>query len=174
MQRPAFFALAALALAPASASAHIALAETTAPAGGYYAGFFRVSHGCGASPTVSLRVSIPDGVLVARPQPKPGWTVAVETAPLARPAVNEGVALKERVSAVVWKGRLPADQFDQFGLMVRLPDRDGPLYFPTVQTCEAGQNRWTDIPAPGAAWTSVAHPAPVVTLTKAAAADHAH
>ncbi len=160
-------ALALLALA-APASAHIALDQTTAPGGGYYAGFLRVGHGCGASPTVALRVVIPEGVMIARPQPKPGWTLSVQTTPLAKPVINEGAEVRERVSAITWRGRLPADQFDQFGLMLRLPATGGPLYFPTVQTCEAGENRWTDIPAPGAAWTSVPRPAPILTLVAAA------
>jgi len=51
------------------ASAHIALVDPQAASGGNYAGFFRVSHGCAGSDTISLRITIPDNVISARPQP---------------------------------------------------------------------------------------------------------
>lgn len=158
------------------ASAHITIAEPAARGGSYHAAFFRLSHGCGTSPTVAVRVEIPAGVVMARPQPKPGWTLGVETAPLDRPIRSDGAETLRRTVAVTWRGRLEADQFDQFGLMVRLPEVAGPVYFPTIQTCESGENRWVDIPAPGAAWTSVPHQAPVITLSTAppAMAGHDH
>lgn len=147
------------------AAAHIVFDEPAAAPNSYYAGFLRVSHGCGASPTRSIRVEIPDGVNIARPQPKPGWTLRVERAPLAAPIRSEGgYEITERVTAIIWDGELPADQFDQFGIMMRLPDRVGRLSFPVTQTCANGEQRWSDIPAEGAAWRSVAHPAPVITL----------
>ncbi|MGE0775792.1 MAG: DUF1775 domain-containing protein, partial [Sphingomonadaceae bacterium] len=40
-----------------------------------------------------------------------------------------------------------------------------PLYFPTVQTCVSGENRWVNIPASGQAWHDVENPAPVIELT---------
>lgn len=158
-------AFAALAL---PAAAHIVLAEPSARPGAYYAGFFRVSHGCGASPTTALRIEIPASILMAKPQPKPGWAVTVEKAPLPKPVAAEGGTMQtERVAAITWTGRLGSDEFDQFGLMVKLPADAGPLYFPAIQTCEAGQARWTDIPAPGQAWHDVPHPAPVLDLKPA-------
>ena len=60
--------------------------------------------------------------------------------------------------------RLPADQFDQFGVMMKLPATSGALYFPTEQKCEAGETRWVNIPAPGQGWHDVANPAPVLIL----------
>ena len=148
-----------------AALAHVVFDQPRAQANAYYAGFVRISHGCGASPTRTVRVEIPDGVNIVRPQPKPGWTLTIEHAPLATPIRTEGgYALTERVTPITWSGELPADQFDMFGIMMRLPDRGGPLYFPVVQTCAEGEQRWTDIPAEGAAWNSVPHPAAVITL----------
>jgi len=169
-------AAAALALcASSAASAHIVFAETEAAPNAYYAGFIRVSHGCGDSPTRAIRIEIPDGVNIARPQPKPGWRLSVEHAPLATPLQNEGGhTITERVTAITWRGNLPADQFDQFGVMMRLPDRTGPLYFRVTQTCASGEQAWTDIPAEGAAWHSVPHPAPVINLTAPHIAEHQH
>lgn len=164
-----------LTLAIASvAQAHVVFAEPEARPNSYYAGFLRVSHGCGASPTRAVRVEIPEGVNIARPQPKPGWTLEIERAPLAAPIPSEGGAIMERVTAITWRGDLPADQFEQFGIMMRLPDRAGPLYFPVIQTCAEGEERWTQIPAVGAAWHSVSRPAPVLTLSAPAPDPHAH
>jgi len=167
---------AALAAIAAPAAAHVSIADAKGTPGAYHAAFFRLSHGCDGSPTVALRVEIPEEATVARPQPKPGWTLSVETAPLARPRTVDGETVASRVAAITWKGRLEADQFDQFGVMLRLPQRAGPLYFPTVQTCERGENRWVDIPAAGAAWTSVPHPAPAIELdgSSGGEAHHGH
>lgn len=158
------------ALAAAGAvRAHIVFAEPSAKTGAYYVGSLRVSHGCAGSATVAIRVEMPAGVVIARPQPKPGWTLTIEKAPLATPIRNEGSEVRERVVAVTWTGRLPNDQFDAFGLMVKLPGTVGPLYFPTVQRCETGGNAWTMIPAAGQPWHSVKTPAPVLDVTASAA-----
>jgi len=158
------------------AAAHIVFSTPEADANSYYAGFLQIGHGCGASPTVSLRVEIPEGLDSVRPQPKPGWTLEIERTPLATPLQTEGGMVTERVSAITWTGNLPADQFDIFGLMMHLPQTPGPLYFPAVQTCAEGENRWVEIPAPGAAWGSVPRPAPVLTLngTPPVGVEHEH
>jgi uncharacterized protein YcnI len=167
--RAALLSACALALAAAAgpAAAHVVLAEPQAKAGGYYAGFFRVSHGCAAGQaTTAFTVAIPDGVVSAKPQPKPGWTVETTRAPLPAPIKGEGGAtLTDRVSTITWRGSLPDDQFDQFGVMMKLPAGAGPIYFPATQTCGAAAVRWEQIPAAGQAWHSLPHPAPVLTLT---------
>lgn len=159
--------LIALSLLAAPASAHIVFSQGEAPTGSYYAGFLRVSHGCGASATREVRVEIPESIASARPQPKPGWTVRIERAPLARPVPTEGGGtLTERVAAIVWTGgTLPADQWDQFGIMMKLPGTAGALYFPTRQRCEAGENAWVNIPASPDAWHATPSPAPMLVLT---------
>ncbi|WEK43856.1 MAG: YcnI family protein [Candidatus Sphingomonas colombiensis] len=157
-----------VALSATATGAHIVFAEPEAQAGGYYAGFLRVSHGCGASPTRSIRVEIPDSIVSARPQPKPGWTLAIEHQPLKVPIRGEGGALiAERVSAITWTGDLPADQFDQFGVMMKLPTEPGPLYFRTVQRCATGSNDWVNLPASAAQWHMTAMPAPMLLLRAA-------
>lgn len=77
------------------------------------------------------------------------------------------------MKAVVWRGRLPDDQFDDFGLMLKLPAAAGPLYLPAIQTCDGAEVRWTDIPAPGQAWHDAPHPAPVLMLEAAPLDEHA-
>ena len=147
---------AVLGMAPAQASAQVALSQTSFEAGVNFAAFFKVERGCGASPTTALRVQIPDGVSVLELPEKPGWSVGAERA-------------GGRVTAVTWQGRLESVQPDQFGLLVKLPSRPGPLYFAAVQRCAAQEIRWTDIPAAG-----VTHPAPMLTLVAAAPDAHAH
>jgi uncharacterized protein YcnI len=158
-------ALAALAMT-GSASAHVVLATPEAAPNAYYAGEFRVSHGCGESPTTAFRIEIPEGINTARPQPKPGWTLEIERQPLPAPIETEYGQVTERVSAVTWRGVLPADQFDAFGLLVKLPDRVGPLYFRAFQTCENGGRAWVDIPADGQT-TRPENSAPMLTLRRA-------
>ena len=142
-------------LVAAPANAQIALSQTSFEAGANFAAFFKVERGCGASPTTALRVQIPEGVAVLNLPDKPGWTVNAE---------RSGA----RVTAVTWQGRLPSNETDQFGLLVKLPTKPGPLYFATVQRCAADELRWTDT-SPGAR-----APAPMVTLVAAAPNSHAH
>lgn len=148
-----------------SASAHVVLAEPEARAGSYYAGFFRIGHGCDERGTIAVRVEIPESVLIARPQPKPGWTLEIEHVELAAPAQMEGHVLTERVAAITWRGYLPPALFDQFGVLMKLPERAGPLYFPVVQSCDGAERRWIEVPARGQAWGDLESPAPVLTLT---------
>ncbi len=160
-------------LTASPAAAHIVLATPQADSGAYYAGFFRVSHGCEGSPTVSIRISIPEGVESAKPQPKPGWTLTVEREDLARPIQGEGGPVTSRVTAITWTGELADDQFDQFGIMMKLPAAAGPLYFPAQQTCRDGARDWVQIPADGQAWGALESPAPVLTLSAPAPDPHA-
>ena len=151
--------------------AHVTLADPKAEPGAYYTSFFRVGHGCAGSATTALRIELPAGIIIARPQPKPGWTVSVEHAPLAAPAKGEGGRpATERVSALVWRGGpLPDTQWDQFGFMAKLPATAGKLYFPTVQTCESGEERWTETAAaPG---QHLSHPAPMLDVETGAGGD---
>jgi uncharacterized protein YcnI len=140
----AFLMASAIALLLTSqASAHVVLADPHADADTYYAGQFRVGHGCGDSPTVSIRIEIPADVTTARPQPKAGWEISVEREALATPVQVHGQPQNDRVSAITWRGRLAADQFDDFGLMIRTPNHAGDLVFRAVQTCETGSAEWT-------------------------------
>jgi len=133
------------------ARAHVVLAQKVAPAGSYYRAQFMVGHGCQGSPTVSVQVDIPDGVPVARPQPKPGWTLSYETGPLAEPAVVHGAQKTEGIRRVTWSGgRLPDEQYDEFGMLLFLA-RPGRLHLRVLQTCEKGSNDWSGVAVEGGA-----------------------
>lgn len=110
---------------------------------------------------------------MAKPQPKPGWTLSIERVPLDRPIDDHGKLVHERVSAVIWRGRLADREFDQFGILMRLPQETGLLYFRTIQSCEKGALRWTDIPMEGQAWHDLPRPAPVLRI-EGADSGHRH
>jgi uncharacterized protein YcnI len=63
--------------------AHIVLAELQAVAGSYHKATLRVGHGCNGAATTALTVQIPAGFEGAKPQPKPGWVLAIRKAQLA-------------------------------------------------------------------------------------------
>ena len=161
-----------LALAAGAAQAHVTLADPQAQAGADYVSAFRVGHGCDGSATTTLRVEIPPVIVMAKPQPKPGWAIQIERAPLPAPPKGDGgKTMSERVAAITWRGGpLPDEDWDQFGIMAKLPDAPGVLYFPAIQTCERGEARWTEVPVAGDI-RRLSHPAPALTVTPRRAAD---
>lgn len=156
-----------------SAFAHAVMAVREASPGAPYRGVVQVMHGCAGSPTVSVRVTIPDGVAGARPMPKPGWALSTVKGPYARPYSNGHSETAEGVKEIVWTGgSVPDDQFDEFTFQAQIADGFTPgdvIRFPIVQTCAAGEARWTEIPAAGQDAHALRYPAPGVTVVAAAA-----
>ena len=143
--------LAAAALAGV-AEAHVTVQPATAVPGAQETLRFVVGHGCDGQPTTALRVELPRAVTHVEPQPKDGWTVAVERQP------DGGVA-------VTWRGELAAHQADSFPVRVRLPKTPGALALPAAQTCGATTVRWDEAVPSGGPRPS--HPAPSLTLADA-------
>jgi uncharacterized protein YcnI len=156
-------AAALLAALAGPALAHVAADPGQAPAGAYQKVAFRIGHGCGKTATTALRLEIPAGVASARPQPKPGWTLEIEK--------PQG---EDRITAVTWRGALPADQFDDFALLVKLPAEAATLYFPAVQTCGEEEEQWTEVPDAEDDPATLKHPAPALRVLPAAAGDMSH
>lgn len=151
----------------APASAHVTVQPVEASANSYAHLTFTVPHGCDGSATRELRVRLPDGILSAKPQMKPGWTVEIKTRKLNAAVTGpHGKPVTEVVDEVSWRGGpLPDNLYDTFGLIVRLPDKAGQvLYFPVVQACEQGVSRWIEIPASGQGADGLRLPAPAVRL----------
>jgi periplasmic copper chaperone A len=153
----------ALAFAPAAA-AHVTANPTEAPAGDFAMVKFRVPHGCEESPTTSLTIQIPEGVVSVTPEAVPGWRTTTEIGELAEPVEVHGETVTEGVRKVTWTGGpLDPHQFVDFGLSMMTPDAAGEtIYFPAVQRCEQGQTRWIQIPVEGEEEPEA--PAPGVTL----------
>jgi uncharacterized protein YcnI len=157
-------ACAALA-SPDAASAHATLERTEALTDSYYKATLRVPHGCEGSPTLRVRVLIPEGVTGTKPQPKPGWQLMIRRDKLSKPFTQHGKTITEDVAEVTWTGKLLDEHLEEFGMMVKLPDAPGEtLYFRTVQECEKGVHRWIEIPAAGQRWHELKEPAPFVKL----------
>jgi uncharacterized protein YcnI len=173
-------AFAGLTLLPVLAHAHTTAVPDEAMAGAYQRTAFLITHGCKGSPTTAVTIRMPDGVILAKPMPKPGWTLEMKTRPLETPVDSgHGFKVRDAVTEVTWRGgRLENAQFDEFVVMLRLPDlpegKTGEtIYFPTVQACEKGENNWSGIPAAGQTWHDLPEPAPFVKIRKGAG-GHAH
>ncbi len=149
------------------ASAHVTLETRQAPAGVYYKAVLRIAHGCNGSPTVAVRVRLPENVSDVKPQPKPGWTLETVKQKLVQPYTDaEGRVVTESVREIHWRGGLLLDEhYDEFVFRIRLPNKPGEtLYFPTVQECREGTHRWIEIPGPKGARREQGEPAPHLKL----------
>ena len=160
-------------------AAHVVLDPPSAPAGSTAKAALRVSHGCEGAPTTGVVVQIPAGFQGAKPQPKAGWTLAVRREKLATPYPSHGKTVTEDVVEIRWtaasrESALPDGQFDEFVLLGRLPDAAGPLWFKVLQTCEAGQNDWSQVPASGTSTQGLKTPAVLLDVRPPAPAHHAH
>ena len=157
------------------ASAHITLETVKAPIGAAYKAVLRIPHGCDGSATIKLRVEIPAGVIEVKPQPKPGWQVETVKGTYAAAVTFEGTRLTTGVKEVVWSGgKLPDDFYDEFAFAAFLTDSltsGTTIYFPVVQQCETGIERWIEIPEPGKTPDDYEHAAPALALVPNAGSD---
>lgn len=149
----ALAAASALAFAPA-AQAHIVVAPTMAAPGATETLSFVVGHGCDGQPTTALRIETPKAVTAIEPQPKAGWTAAVEPMP-------------DGGTAVIWRGGAPLTKAESFPVRLRLPSQGGKVAFAAVQSCDQTTVCWDELLGPDSAKPK--HPAPLVTLAAAAA-----
>ena len=157
------------ALAATPAGAHVFLESKQATIGGTYKAVFAVPHGCAGSPTMKLRVQIPEGVISAKPMPKAGWTVDIVEGKYGSEYEYHGNKISTGAKEVVWSGgRLADNNYDEFVINTHLADSLNPntmLYFPVVQECEKGVSRWIEIPADAAGHShETKSPAPGVKL----------
>src|SRR6478735_7359034 len=97
------------------ANAHVFLEGKQATVGASYKAVFAVPHGCAGSPTVKIRVQIPEGVIAAKPMPKAGWNVEAISGKYANEYDYHGSKLSEGVKEVVWSGgKLPDHHYEEF------------------------------------------------------------
>jgi len=147
------------------AVAHVTLEQGQAAVGASYKAVLRVPHGCDGSPTIAIRVRIPEGVIDVKPMPKPGWTLTLVNGKYAKSHRLYRADVSEGVTEIDWTGgRLPDAYYDEFVFQSFLATDLQPgrtLYFPVVQECEKGVHRWIEIPAAGADYPE---PAPGLKL----------
>ncbi|CAN5389530.1 hypothetical protein BH09ACT10_BH09ACT10_05780 [soil metagenome] len=118
-----------VALTPA-ASAHVLLDQAAPNGDGTVTLTFTFDHGCDASPTNHLEVSMPAGATALRAEGPSGWAAKVDT------------------NKVTWSGAGIAPSSEGiFKLTARLEGEIGEsLFFPTLQRCESGGSYdWKDL-----------------------------
>ena len=135
-----------LALATPVAPLHVEPQISEAPAGSRTTFSFVVEHGCDGAATVEMAIQIPEGAFDIVPAAPEGWSGSVE----------EGTQAVVRFTG----GPLADDLEEAFGFEMVTPNLPGEtIFFPTVQTCEAGEIAWIDT-SDGAE-----EPAPRIVLT---------
>jgi uncharacterized protein YcnI len=163
----AALAVASLTFAAVPAAAHVSLEQGEATIGGTYKAVLRVPHGCEGSPTLKVRVQIPEGVIGVKPMPKADWTLETVKGDYAGSYTMWDEQVTSGVKEIVWTGRLLDEHYDEFVFRAYLSDQlpaDTMLYLPVVQECEAGVERWIEIPEPGKSADDYESPAPGVKL----------
>lgn len=176
MMRYVSFA-AALCLMSAPVMAHVTANPNNGQAGQYFETAFRVSHGCDGTDTTQISIRLPKGMVSVKPQAKPGWQVDIKKSKLDKPVhAGHGRMADEQIDEIIWRGgSLPNDQYDTFGLLMKLPDAAGEtLWFPVTQTCVTGSHSWSEVPVDGQQWYDLKSPAPFVKLNAAPTHGHAH
>jgi periplasmic copper chaperone A len=168
-------ATALLLAAAGGAAAHVGVTPDKTSANSSALLTFAVPHGCGESATTKVAITLPAELNDAQPTVNPNWTVEKVTEQLAEPKkLADGTSITKRTSQIVYTAKAPLEHQlrDTLVLSVKLPDAAGTtLYFPTLQTCEAGQTDWSDIAKDGQDPHSLKAPAPSVTVTEAVGAD---
>ena len=158
------------------AQAHTTLESQQAPVASTYKAVLRVGHGCEGSPTLKLRVRIPDGVINVKPMPKADWTIETVQTRYGKTFDYHGTAVSEGVREIVWTGKLLDEYYDEFVFRAYLTDSLQPntmLYIPTVQECEGGKaDRWIEVPTEGKSADDYEHPAPGLKLLPAKTSAH--
>lgn len=159
----------AVAAPGAEALAHASLEVKTASAGSLRAAL-RVPHGCQGSPTVAVKLTIPEGVIGVKPAPKAGWTVNTTKGPYARAYDHFHGKVSEGVKEIVWRGGPLLDEhYDEFIFVGFVSDAFKPgdqVAFPVTQECEKGQVAWVEVAAPGVEAHSLKYPAPVLKIVE--------
>lgn len=157
-------ALAAVAVLPSTAGAHVTVQPDTAPAGAYVVENVRVPSERDDARTTKVDVQLPDGFAAVSYAPVPGWKVEVQRAALDTPIQTPDGEITEGVKRITWTAEGDAGigpgQFVDFPISVRIPGKAGDeLVFKAIQTYDDGEVvRWIGAPDSDS-------PAAVVTVT---------
>jgi periplasmic copper chaperone A len=151
------------------ASAHVSVNPDKTTANSYALLTFGIPHGCDASGTTKVTITLPQELNDAQPTVNPNWTVEKVTEELPEPRKQaDGTSITKRTSKIVYTAKAPLDPHlrDALVLSVKLPDAAGKtLYFPTLQNCTKGQTDWAQIAKEGQDPHSLEAPAPSIAVT---------
>jgi periplasmic copper chaperone A len=146
------------------AQSHVVLETTKAEAGAIYKAVLRVMHGCHGLATTKLEVALPEGLLDAKPMPKPGWTIAIAKGPYAKSYSLHHHDVSEDVKSITWNGgTLPDDEYDEFVFIAHIASDIAPgstVYFPVAQSCGDQIVHWADVPQGAQSAAHLETPAP--------------
>ena len=179
--RAALLAGLCLSLLTSAASAHAVLERKEASPNESYRGVVQIMHGCDGAPTTRVTVTIPEGVIGAKPMPKPGWELATSRGAYAKSYQSFHGTVSEGVNSITWSGgHLGDDEVDEFTFFARISDAFAPgstVYFPVEQDC-AGEGAksgiaWTQVPEPGQDAHALKTPAPGLRIVAKASAKAA-
>ncbi len=82
------------------------------------------------TPTIALRLLVPDGVSYVSPNVKPGWTIDIK---------KTGEGEDAKVSEISWTGgSIPSGQRDDFLFSVQVPVKETTLAWKAYQTYQDG------------------------------------
>ncbi|KAL3897471.1 MAG: hypothetical protein SGCHY_003395 [Lobulomycetales sp.] len=130
----------------------------------YWSTVLRVPHGCSPEepvaqlPTFKVTVNVPSEITsLTRPQQLAGWSIDYTYRPMTPVTRSNGFIENQTVASISWTAEqntteslLSADQFQEFGLMLLLPNlpEGTKLYWPVIQHCvsEGGEEmsiEWT-------------------------------
>ena len=164
----------ALALsAPLAASAHVTIEDDTAEAGSFTLITFKVPNESATATTSQITLTLPSDTPFPYVSyvPVPGWTTELVTTTLPEPVEIGESTLTEAVTSVVWTaepGReVAAGQLQLFPLSVGVVPEVGSLTLPVEQTYSDGE-----VVAWDETGDDAEHPAPVLYVDDAPAADH--
>jgi uncharacterized protein YcnI len=160
---------------PLSASAHIHVDPSSAPAGSSAVLTFTLPHGCDGSATTAIAIDIPADITSVTPTAKAGWKVEKVAVDLDKPLDDgHGNTITTRIGSIRYTADTPlADGLrDTFSLSVPLPAAAAgkTLQFPVLQTCQSGSVEWNETQKAGA--DEPEHPAPAVAVTAATPGEH--
>ncbi|MER8368690.1 DUF1775 domain-containing protein [Mesorhizobium sp. M1378] len=155
------------------AHAHITFENKEMKAGSTVKFVLRVPHGCAGSPTTAVRIALPEELTEAKPQPKPGWTLDVTRIEAQGDGSGEnghsahGGHHDAVIKEIAWSGgRLEDAYYDEFVFRAKVAEdiAVAAIFVPIVQECEAGVERWIEIPPAGAASDDLKFPAPSIRI----------
>ena len=141
------------------------------PANGSSVIHVRIPHGCGDAAITAVSVSLPDGVVGAKPAWIAGWTATTEKETASYTLY--GREYTERVSTITWTGGpLPDGQFIDFGISATFQMEPGSYTLPVIQYCGSDSIAWIEVPAAGQDAHELEHPAPSFTIVAAETGGH--
>lgn len=71
--------------------------------------------------TLRVRITVPEGVVAAKPMPKAGWDLETTSGAYAKTYDYHG-PISEGVKEIVWTGKLEDAHYDEFVFRARITD----------------------------------------------------